>query len=153
MEEVIILSCGVPNNNRLTCTAEVIVDEGRSIVLSLQVDTGASVSVLSLPYVKAHFKGSGVYPTDTKFYGVGHHPLPVVGKLPATEKDGSHSASAHFYVVDTPTNEVLPGLDALCSLGLTIESVSGKIGSAAPAEKTFELPAIVGIQTSHQAQT
>ena len=113
-------------------------------MLSLQVDTGASVSVLSLPYVKAHFKGSGVYPTDTKFYGVGHHPLPVVGKLPATVKVGSHAASAHFYVVDTPTNGGLMGLDALSSLGITIEPISGKVTYVAPAEKTPELPAIVG---------
>ena len=89
-------------------------------------------------------KGSRVYPTDTKLYGVRHHPLPVGGKLPTTMKVKSHSASAHFYVVDTRTNEGLLDLDALSSLGLIIEPVSGKVASIAPAEKTPKLPAIIG---------
>ena len=93
-------------------------------------------------YEKAHFKGFHVYPTDTKLYGVGDHPLPAVGKLLATVKVGSHSASTHFYVVDMPTNEGLLGLDALSSL--TIEPVSGKLASVALAEKTPKLPTIVG---------
>ena len=140
MKEVTILSCKSPGIRRLTCTAEIRVDGNRSAVLKLQVDTGASVSVLSLPYAKAHFTGCVVHPTDTKLYGVGRHPLRVVGKLPATVTVGAHSACAHFYVVDTPAVEGLLGLDVITSLGLTIEPATGKVASVIPSKPRCELP-------------
>lgn len=146
MKEVTILSLESPNNERIICSAEVTVAGGRPSVLSLQVDTGASVSVLSLPYARAYFKGTALVPTDTKLYGVGRHPLCVVGTLPATVTIGTRSTAAQFYVVDIAAREGLLGLDIIKSLDLTIQPASGKVACIVPDEQSRELPVIVGYQ-------
>ena len=50
---------------------------------TLQVDTGASISLFSLSFAKNLFKGERMRKTTTKLYGVVGTPLDVVGALPA----------------------------------------------------------------------
>lgn len=104
------------------------------------------VCLLSLSYAKAHFKGTQVFPTDTKLYGVGRHSLCIVGTLPATVTIGSRCAKSQFYVVDTPASEVLFRLDVIKSLDFTIQSAMGKVVFIVPDESSQKLPTIVGHQ-------
>lgn len=154
MKRVTILSCrselAVPGVKRLSCDATVTVDSGRSARMQLQVDTGASVCVMSLSLARRHFKGTEVHATTTKLYGVGHQPLEVIGVLPVKITISErHTAAVDFYVVDTQAAEALLGLNALSKLGLTIHPDRGLIAqistSPDPAlHEAEELPAIAG---------
>lgn len=100
------------------------------------MDTDASESVLSLQQAKAHFKGTQVFPTNTKLYGVGRHPLCVVGTLTATVTIGPRSTTAQFYVMDTPSSEGFLWLDIIKGLHLTIQLSMGKVTSIVPGEQS-----------------
>lgn len=101
------------------CSAEVSVGEQRR-TLSLQVDTGTTISLLSLPFARSHFKDFKVKATTTKLYGVGRTTLEVVDALPANVTVNDRQANTEFYIVKTVATKAIMGLDLMSQLGLPI---------------------------------
>ena len=120
--------------------------EGQCQTLELQVDTGATVSVISLACARRYFKGAVVNPTTTKLFGVGRAPLGVVGTVSASVTVKNRQAVTDFYVVETVTTEALMGLDLLTKLGLTIRPATGELLAVKSEKEVVPLPVIRGYQ-------
>ena len=109
----------------------------------LQVDTGATCSLLSVNRAKELFRGVAFSPSSSRLYGFGQQPLSVLGTLPATVVFNKQTVSTSFYLVDTNKTEAIMGMDLLQALGITLHPASHSVyavaGSASP-----ELPVIEG---------
>ena len=111
--------------------------------INMQVDTGATCSLLSLQYARELFKGKEFQPSTSRLFGFGRTPVPVTGTLPVTVTFGDRSTAAQFFLVDTPSTEALMGLDLIEKLGLTIHPASGQVFSVEEQQQQ-SLPAIAG---------
>ena len=104
-EDEMVLTCGVKKPaKRLMCSAIVCAGD-KEKTISLQVDTGATVSLFSLQFARQQFKGTKLNSTMTKLYGVGQAPLDVVGTLPVQIRVKDRHAITEFYVVKTAATE------------------------------------------------
>ena len=141
-----VLSCStVPSSvNQVTCPVLLEV-EGRQEQLSLQVDTGATCSILSTSYARQLFRGCTYQPTSSNLFGFGKAPLPVTGTLLASVSFQDRSVDEQFFLVDTASTEAIMGLGLMQKLGVTIHPVSGKVFSVTE-ERQESLPTIKGYQ-------
>ncbi|KAF0308589.1 uncharacterized protein FJT64_020198 [Amphibalanus amphitrite] len=83
----------------------------------LQVDTGATCSLLSVNRAKELFRGVAYSPSSSRLYGFGQQPLPVLGMLPTTVTYNNQAVPTNFYLVDTNKTEAIMGMDLLQALG------------------------------------
>ena len=133
---------------KITCPVSLSIGE-RSHRVDLQVDSGASCSVLSLDVARAMFKGCKYDPTTTNLFGFGKVPLKVVGSLPVQVQYGDVATELSFYLVDTKASERVMGLDLMKAFGLTIQGHQGlmlqpTVCSVDRVSQEEELPAIRG---------
>ena len=149
VRELHVLSCEQAKSPAtLSCPVTITAGDVTREGVSLQVDTGATCSLLSLQRAKQLFRGVSYEPTSANLYGFGHNPLPVRGTLPATISYNERKVHASFYLVDTPRLEAIMGMDALSALGLTLHPASHTIFSlneqTSASEEQLHLPAIDG---------
>ena len=155
MSEATVLACQSPQvkPRKVTCPVTMSIGDKRRDV-EMQVDSGASCSVLSLSVARNLFKGCRFEPTKTSLFGFGKVPLKVVGSLPVHVEYGDAAADASLYLVDTTASECIMGLDLMQALGLTIQGHGGltlaptvcsvhRVGEAGAEE----LPTIAGYNT------
>ena len=84
VKELHVLACSdTTSSARLTCTLQVTAGSTTRDV-PLQVDTGATCSLLSLSRAKQMFSGVAYQPSSARLFGFGQQPLPVEGTLSAT---------------------------------------------------------------------
>ena len=112
--------------------------------VDIQVDTGATCSLLSLQYARDLFKGKEFQPSNSRLFGFGRKPVPVAGTLPVKVTFGDKCADAQFFLVDTPSTEAIMGLGLIQQLGLTLHPASGQIFSI--EQESEQLPVIKGYQ-------
>ncbi|KAF0305665.1 hypothetical protein FJT64_022749 [Amphibalanus amphitrite] len=93
----------------------------------LQVDTGATCSLLSVNRAKELFRGVAFSPSSSRLYGFGQQPLPVLGTLPATVTYNNQAVPTNFYLVDTNKTEAIMGMDLLQALGVTLHPASHSV--------------------------
>ena len=141
-----VLSCdaATPAVNRVMCKVKLEV-EGRQQPVTLQVDTGATCSILSTAYARKLFKGCTYQPTTSNLFGFGRTPLSVTGTLRATVTHQDKSVDSEFYLVETDAAEAIMGLDLMQKLGVTVHPTSGKV-FAVRKEEGEALPSINGYQ-------
>ncbi|KAF0287837.1 uncharacterized protein FJT64_013763 [Amphibalanus amphitrite] len=82
----------------------------------LQVDTGATCSLLSVNRAKELFRGVAFSPSSSRLYGFGQQPLPVLGTLPATVTYNNQAVPTNFYLVDTNKTEAIMVMEQLRSV-------------------------------------
>ena len=141
-----ILECVAASSsvNRVTCPV-VLEVEGRKQENTLQVDTGATCSILSTRYARQLFKGCAYQPTSSSLFGFGKAPLAVTGTLHAGVQYHDRSVDAEFFLVDTAAAEAIMGLDLMQKLAVTIHPTSGKVFTIEEdSSKDATLPAIKG---------
>ncbi|KAF0293301.1 uncharacterized protein FJT64_000881 [Amphibalanus amphitrite] len=109
----------------------------------LQVDTGATCSLLSVNRAKELFRGVAFSPSSSRLYGFGQQPLSVLGTLPTTVTYNNQAVPTNFYLVDTNKTEAIMGMDLLQALGVTLHPASHSVYTVAGSAPS-ELPAIEG---------
>lgn len=126
VSEATVLACQPPQvkPRKVTCPVTMSIGDKRRDV-EMQVDSGASCSVLCLSVARNLFKGCRFEPTKTSLFGFGKVPLKVVGSLPVHVEYGDAAADASLYLVDTTASECIMGLDLMQALGLTIQGHGG----------------------------
>ena len=139
-----VLSCSTSTNAKMTCTASVTAGEGVQRDVLLQVDTGASCSILSMDLARQLFKGVPYESSTANLYGFGKTPLSVKGTLPTVVRFNGQEATAAFYLVETPNQEAIMGLDLINALGITLHPASNSIYSVEAEAQA--LPAIEGYE-------
>ena len=148
VKELHVLACSseTATPTRLTCTVQVTAGTTTQDV-SLQVDTGATCSLFSLSRAKQLFSGVAYEPSSARLFGFGHQSLPVRGTLPVTVSHSGREAAASFYLVETPRDEAIMGMDLLTALGITLHPASHTVHTVAGPEAAPEpLPAIEGYE-------
>ena len=123
-----MLHCEVPGRDKMMCSAVLNVG-GRTRRTVLQIDTGASVSALSVNHARRLFKGASVQPTTSQLFGVGRKRLPVLGTLPATVTFDGRSADTEFFLIESSGDEAIMGLDLLRALQVTLHPATGEVDS------------------------
>ncbi|KAF0292376.1 hypothetical protein FJT64_009630 [Amphibalanus amphitrite] len=119
VKELNVLSCAATTTgSRLTCTVQVTAGDVTREV-PLQVDTGATCSLLSVNRAKELFRGVAFSPSSSRLYGFGQQPLSVLGTLPTTVTYNNQAVPTNFYLVDTNKTEAIMGMDLLQALGVT----------------------------------
>ncbi|KAF0310206.1 hypothetical protein FJT64_018754 [Amphibalanus amphitrite] len=93
----------------------------------LQVDTGATCSLLSVNRAKELFRGVAFSPSSSRLYGFGQQPLSVLGTLPTTVTYNNQAVPTNFYLVDTNKTEAIMGMDLLQALGVTLHPASHSV--------------------------
>ncbi|XP_043229817.1 uncharacterized protein K02A2.6-like, partial [Amphibalanus amphitrite] len=142
VKELNVLSCAATTGSRLTCTVQVTAGDVTQEV-PLQVDTGATCSLLSVNRAKELFRGVAFSPSSSRLYGFGQQPLPVLGTLPTTVTYNNQAVPTNFYLVDTKKTEAIMGMDLLQALGVTLHPASHSVYTLAGSAPS-ELPTIEG---------
>ncbi|XP_043205779.1 uncharacterized protein K02A2.6-like [Amphibalanus amphitrite] len=142
VKELNVLSCAATTGSRLTCTVQVTAGDVTQEV-PLQVDTGATCSLLSVNRAKELFRGVAFSPSSSRLYGFGQQPLSVLGTLPTTVTYNNQAVPTNFYLVDTNKTETIMGMDLLQALGVTLHPASHSVYTVAGSAPS-ELPAIEG---------
>ncbi|XP_043206121.1 uncharacterized protein K02A2.6-like [Amphibalanus amphitrite] len=142
VKELNVLSCAATTGSRLTCTVQVTAGDVTQEV-PLQVDTGATCSLLSVNHAKELFRGVAFSPSSSRLYGFGQQPLSVLGTLPTTVTYNNQAVPTNFYLVDTKKTEAIMGMDLLQALGVTLHPASHSVYTVAGSAPS-ELPAIEG---------
>ncbi|KAF0302222.1 hypothetical protein FJT64_002970 [Amphibalanus amphitrite] len=106
VKELNVLSCAATTGSRLTCTVQVTAGDVTQEV-PLQVDTGATCSLLSVNRAKELFRGVAFSPSSSRLYGFGQQPLSVLGTLPTTVTYNNQAVPTNFYLVDTNKTEAI----------------------------------------------
>ena len=142
VKEATVLTARVSDSQqKVLCPVTLSVGDTQHSI-DIQVDTGATCSLLSLQFAKKLFKGKEFQPSTSKLFGFGKAPVPVTGTLPVTVTFEEKRADAQFFLVDTSSTEAIMGLDLIEKLGLTLHPASGKIFSV--EQQAELLPAIAG---------
>ncbi|KAF0307049.1 hypothetical protein FJT64_021554 [Amphibalanus amphitrite] len=148
VRELHVLACEQGKSTKLSCPVTITAGDITREDVHLQVDTGATCSLLSLQRAKQLFKGVSYEPTSANLYGFGHNPIQVHGTLPAIISYNERKVNASFYLVDTPRLEAIMGMDVLSALGLTLHPASHTIfdldEQTSASEEQVHLPAIDG---------
>ncbi|KAF0288210.1 uncharacterized protein FJT64_013412 [Amphibalanus amphitrite] len=131
VKELNVLSCAATTGSRLTCTVQVTAGDVTQEV-PLQVDTGATCSLLSVNRAKELFRGVAYSPSSSRLYGFGQQPLPVLGTLPTTVTYNNQAVPTNFYLVDTNKTEAIMGMDLLQALGVTLHPASHSVYTYRP---------------------
>ncbi|XP_037083880.1 uncharacterized protein K02A2.6-like [Pollicipes pollicipes] len=90
------------------------------------------------------FKGVPFESTFANLYGFGKNPLSVKGTLSTVVRFNGQDAPATFYLVETPNQEAIMGLDLLNALSITLHPASHRIYSV--ETEAQHLPAIEGYE-------
>ncbi|KAF0304321.1 uncharacterized protein FJT64_023854 [Amphibalanus amphitrite] len=126
VKELNVLSCAATTGSRLTCTVQVTAGDVTQEV-PLQVDTGATCSLLSVNRAKELFRGVAFSPSSSRLYGFDQQPLPVLGTLPTTVTYNNQAVPTNFYLVDTKKTEAIMGMDLLQALGVNLHPASHSV--------------------------
>ena len=98
----------------MLCPVALTVGETQRDV-SIQVDTGATCSLLSLQYARELFRGSEFQPTTSRLFGFGSTSVPDTGTLPVTATFGERSADTNLFLVETSSTDALMELTSSSS--------------------------------------
>ncbi|KAF0313959.1 uncharacterized protein FJT64_015540 [Amphibalanus amphitrite] len=139
-KELQVLSCSTSTSSKMTCTASVTASTGVQRDVLLQVDTGASCSILSMDLARKLFKGVPYESSTASLYGFAKTPLSVKGTLPTVVRFNGQEATTDFFLVETPNQEAIMGLNLINALGITLHPASNSIYSV--EAEAQPLPAI-----------
>ena len=139
--ELYVLACSDPSQgSKLTCAVTVTAGDFERDI-ELQVDTGASCSILSMSAARQWFKGVPYAPSDARLFGFGRNPLPVAGTLSTVVTYKGVSTPAKFLLVQTAGSEAIMGMDLMRELNVTVHPASHSV-----FKTEAELPAIKGYE-------
>ncbi|KAF0302485.1 uncharacterized protein FJT64_025413 [Amphibalanus amphitrite] len=93
-KELQVLSCSTSTSSKMTCTASVTASTGVQRDVLLQVDTGASCSILSMDLARKLFKGVPYESSTASLYGFAKTPLSVKGTLPTVVRFNDDATDA-----------------------------------------------------------
>ena len=142
VKEATVLAARESNSHqKVFCPVTLSVDDMKHSI-DIQVDTGATCSLLSLQYARELFKGKEYNPSTSRLFGFGKVPVPVTGTLPVTVTFQEKQVDAQFFLVDTSATEAIMGLDLIEKLGLTLHPASGQVFTV--EQQAELLPAIAG---------
>ena len=142
VKEATVLAARVSDSKqKVLCPVTLSVGDTQHSI-DIQVDTGATCSLLSVQYARQLFKGKEYNPRTSRVFGFGKVPVPVIGTLPVTVTFEGKHADAQFYLVETSSTEAILGLDLIKKLGLTLHSASGQVFRV--EQQVEPLPAIEG---------
>ncbi|XP_037093062.1 uncharacterized protein K02A2.6-like [Pollicipes pollicipes] len=112
-----------------------------------QLGAVAKVTTASRPHMPAwiwRISCSRASHSSQSLYGFGKNPLSVKGTLPTVVRFNGQDVPATFYLVETPNQEAITGLDLLNALSITLHPASHSIYSV--ETEAQHLPAIEGYE-------
>ena len=118
----------------MTCEVQMEVP-GITKPVTLQVDTGATVSAMGLALARRLFKGSSLNRTSARLFGFGRHQLQVLGTLPALVTYRGRKANAEIFIINSEGEEAVMGLDLMKQLDISLRP-SGAIDQLAVAHSS-----------------